>query len=69
MKQANGYIREGFTMRKPMSTNQSRFMGTAIHEVKFGMVVQPGWFELDGKGTKETEAMAEYISLIWAPYF
>ena len=40
-------------MFRPISTNQSRFMGTGIHEVKLGMVVQPGWFELDGEGTEE----------------
>ena len=65
----NGDIKEGFSMRRPIATNQSRFMGTAIHELKIAMVLKPGWFELDGDAAEETEAMAEFISLLWAPYF
>ena len=34
----NGEIKHGFSMRRPIATNQSRFMGTAIHELKIAML-------------------------------
>ena len=33
------------------------------------MVQIPEWLELDEEAWEETEAMAEFIALVWVPYF
>ena len=57
----------GFRMRKPGSTNQTRFMGIGLHEFKIAMM--QGQFGQTVVGRRQSQALAEYLALIHAPYF
>ena len=52
MAEKSEEVKYGFPMRKPIATNQSRFMGIAINELKIAMLQTPGLFEMDAEGRK-----------------
>ena len=44
-------------------------MGTGIHELQIAMLQGPGLFHQDEDGRTQSDALAEFIALIHAPYF
>jgi hypothetical protein len=57
----------GFRMRKPGSTNQTRFMGIALHELKITMMHRQ--FAQTAVRRQQSKALCEYLVLIHAKYF
>ena len=54
---------------KPISGNQSRFMGIGIDEVTIAMMMGPGLFQMDDECKAQTESLAEMDALVWNPHF
>ena len=65
----DGTIHEVKSVKRPIVSNQSRFLATAINELVIAMVQFNGWLELDEEAREETEATAEFLALVWIPYF
>ncbi len=59
----------GFKMQKPGSTNQTRSMGIALHEMKIGMMMMDRQYQQTALERRQSKALCEYLSLIYAPYF
>ena len=58
---------ETYVLNRPIATNQTRFMGIALHELKIALLGPQ--FEQDAVGQEQTTALAEVLCLLYAPYF
>ncbi len=65
-RRRGGFI-AGFRMRRPGAFNKTRFMHDAIYLIKIALLQRQ--FRLPPKLRREVLALAEFVCLLYIPYF
>ena len=56
-----------YILNRPIATNQTRFMGIALHEMRIALLLYQ--FQQDAEGREQSLALAEMIAFLYAPFF